>query len=109
MVPIPNTRTDPDSRDEEWSGILDEAIERVKNANSQFAYIGDATEIRYAAETDSSCSLEAVGTELSRQPYAIRLQQGDPLQRQITTEILSMGTKFVLSQLSDAWREQRWW
>lgn len=47
---------------------------------SGFAYLGDATDIRYLTMT--SCDLQMVGEEFSRKPYAIAVQQGSPLKDQ---------------------------
>lgn len=58
---------------------LDEAVARVKNSTpaSGFAYIGDATDIRYMEMIN--CDLQVVGEEFSRKPYALAVQQGSPL------------------------------
>lgn len=58
------------------------ALERVRNssAGTGFAFIGDATDIRYLEMT--SCDLQVVGDEFSRKPYAIAVQQGSPLKDQ---------------------------
>lgn len=63
-----------------------EAIQRVLASPSPtegFAFIGDATEIRYAELTN--CQLQQVGPEFSRKPYAIAVQQGSPLKDQISS------------------------
>lgn len=65
---------------------LDEAVERVRKSRSSsegFAYLGDATDIRYLALTN--CDLQMVGEEFSRKPYAIAVQQGSPLKDQFNT------------------------
>lgn len=58
---------------------LDEAVAKVRNSTSAtgFAFIGDATDIRYLEMTN--CDLQVVGEEFSRKPYAIGVQQGSPL------------------------------
>lgn len=45
-----------------------------------FAFLGDATDIRYQVLTN--CDLQIVGEEFSRKPYAIAVQQGSPLKDQ---------------------------
>lgn len=45
-----------------------------------FAFLGDATDIRYQVLT--SCDLQMVGEEFSRKPYAVAVQQGSPLKDQ---------------------------
>lgn len=65
---------------------LEEAVERVLNSSSSsegFAYLGDATDIKYLELTD--CRLQMVGEEFSRKPYAIAVQQGSPLKDQFNT------------------------
>lgn len=61
---------------------LDEAVQRVRNSTAAtgFAFLGDATDIRYLEMTN--CDLQVVGEEFSRKPYAIAVQQGSPLKDQ---------------------------
>lgn len=61
---------------------LEEAVERVRNSStaSGFAFLGDATDIKYL--TTTNCDLQIVGEEFSRKPYAIAVQQGSPLKDQ---------------------------
>lgn len=80
---------------------LEEAVARVRNStpatgntffnwlrqqqlnnqkNQGFAFLGDATDIRYQVLTN--CDLQMVGEEFSRKPYAIAVQQGSPLKDQ---------------------------
>lgn len=63
-----------------------EAIGRVRKEipkynNTDFAFIGDATEIRYLEMT--TCDLIMIGDEFSRKPYAMAVQQGSPLKDQL--------------------------
>lgn len=53
---------------------------RNSTAASGFAFLGDATDIRYKVLT--SCDLQIVGEEFSRKPYAVAVQQGSPLKDQ---------------------------
>lgn len=61
---------------------LDEAVARVRNSTAAtgFAFLGDATDIRYLQLTN--CDLQVVGEEFSRKPYAIAVQQGSHLKDQ---------------------------
>lgn len=61
---------------------LEEAVARVRNSTAAtgFAFLGDATDIRYLVMTN--CDLQIVGEEFSRKPYAIAVQQGSPLKDQ---------------------------
>ncbi|XP_021939210.1 ionotropic receptor 25a isoform X4 [Zootermopsis nevadensis] len=66
-----------------FPNTLEEAVNRVldsKSSSEGFAYIGDATDVRYLVLT--SCNLQMVGEEFSRKPYAIATQQGSPLKDQ---------------------------
>lgn len=63
---------------------IDEALKRIRRAdqyaNNEFAFIGDASTIKYLAMIN--CDLIQVGEEFSRKPYAIAVQQGSPLKDQ---------------------------
>lgn len=62
---------------------LDEALDRVRQSPTSsegFAYLGDATDIRYQVLTN--CEFQIVGEEFSRKPYAIAVQEGSPLKDQ---------------------------
>ncbi|KAJ8927535.1 hypothetical protein NQ314_019992 [Rhamnusium bicolor] len=65
---------------------LKEAVSKVrasKSSSEGFAFLGDATDIRYLEITN--CDLTVVGEEFSRKPYAIAVQQGSPLKDQFNT------------------------
>jgi ionotropic glutamate receptor len=60
---------------------IEEALARVrKDGPTEFAFIGDASDIKYLAMTN--CEFMQVGEEFSRKPYAIAVQQGSPLKDQ---------------------------
>ncbi|XP_008183092.2 ionotropic receptor 25a [Acyrthosiphon pisum] len=83
---------------------LEEAIERVQSSKSSsegFAYLGDATDIRYQVMID--CHLQMVGDEFSRKPYAIAVQQGSPLKDQFNNAILLLLNKRKLEKLKETW------
>ncbi|KAF8356358.1 glr-7, partial [Pristionchus pacificus] len=80
---------------------LDDAINRVLTTPDGFAFIGDATEIRYAELT--SCNLQAVGSEFSRKPYAIAVQTGHPLKDEISSAILLLLNQRRLEALKEKW------
>lgn len=62
---------------------LKDALSRVRRESSstEFAFIGDATDIKYLTLTE--CDYIMVGEEFSRKPYAIAVQQGSPLKDQL--------------------------
>ncbi|KAG1654620.1 Ionotropic receptor 25a [Nymphon striatum] len=65
-----------------------EGIERIRT--SDFAYIGDATEIKWAMTTE--CDFQPVGDEFSRKPYAIAVQKDSPLRDQFSGAIRFLHT-----------------
>ncbi|XP_069687672.1 ionotropic receptor 25a isoform X2 [Periplaneta americana] len=86
---------------------LDDAVDKVlksKSSSEGFAYIGDATDIRYLVLT--SCDLQMVGEEFSRKPYAIATQQGSPLKDQFNNAILQLLNKRKLEKLKEQWWNQ---
>ncbi|CAB3400516.1 unnamed protein product [Caenorhabditis bovis] len=80
---------------------MEAAIERVLNSHDGFAFIGDATEIKYAALTN--CKLQQVGTEFSRKPYAIAVQSGHILKDEISSAILMLLNQRRLETLKEKW------
>ncbi|EYC37332.1 hypothetical protein Y032_0802g2423 [Ancylostoma ceylanicum] len=80
---------------------MDDAIHRVLTSEEGFAFIGDATEIKYAALTN--CKLQQVGTEFSRKPYAIAVQTGNVLKDQISSAILVLLNQRRLETLKEKW------
>ncbi|XP_063992990.1 ionotropic receptor 25a [Diachasmimorpha longicaudata] len=84
----------------------EEAVQRVRrelqnSSQTDFAFIGDATDIRYLEMTN--CDLIMVGEEFSRKPYAIAVQQGSPLKDQFNNAILHLLNKRILEQLKNKW------
>lgn len=63
---------------------VEEVLTRIRRegpyTNNEFAYIGDASTIKYLILTN--CDLVQIGDEFSRKPYAIAVQQGSPLKDQ---------------------------
>nr|QNL15113.1 ionotropic receptor 25a [Aulacocentrum confusum] len=87
----------------------DEAVARVRkqlqnHSATDFAFIGDATAIRYLEMT--TCDLIMVGDEFSRKPYAIAVQQGSPLKDQFNNAILQLLNKRKLESLKNKWWNQ---
>ncbi|XP_046623427.1 ionotropic receptor 25a [Neodiprion virginianus] len=83
---------------------MSEALDRVRNSKSSsegFAFIGDATDIRYLTLTN--CDLIMVGEEFSRKPLALAVQQGSPLKDQFNNAILSLLNKRKLEKLKEKW------
>ncbi|XP_041786441.1 ionotropic receptor 25a-like isoform X2 [Anopheles merus] len=82
---------------------LEEAVQRIRNSTSAsgFAFLGDATDIRYQVLTN--CDLQMVGEEFSRKPYAIAVQQGSPLKDQFNNAILMLLNRRELEKLKEQW------
>ncbi|XP_024885188.1 ionotropic receptor 25a isoform X1 [Temnothorax curvispinosus] len=87
---------------------IDEALRRIRQedqyANNEFAFIEDASTIKYLVMTN--CDLTQVGEEFSRKPYAIAVQQGSPLKDQFNNAILILLNKRRLEKLKDKWWKQ---
>ncbi|XP_046835531.1 ionotropic receptor 25a isoform X1 [Vespa crabro] len=86
-----------------FPATAEEAIRRVLriDSNNEFAYIEDASTIKYLAMTN--CDVMQVGEEFSRKPYAIAVQQGSPLKEQFNNAILILLNKRKLEKLKDKW------
>merc|ERR1719495_2379876 len=83
----------------------EEAYARVRASPSSsegYAFIGDATDIRYQVMTN--CDFQLVGEEFSRKPYALAAQQGSPLKDQLNDAILKL-----LNQRKLETFKERWW
>ncbi|KAF5277632.1 hypothetical protein FQA39_LY06125 [Lamprigera yunnana] len=81
---------------------LENAVKRVRSQNESFAYIGDATDIRYLILTN--CDLTMIGEEFSRKSYALAVQQGSPLKDQLNDVIRKLLNRGRLEQL-----KRKWW
>ncbi|XP_045465675.1 ionotropic receptor 25a-like [Harmonia axyridis] len=83
---------------------IEEAIGKVrlsKSATDGFAFIGDATDIKYYQLI--TCDLVSVGEEFSKKPYALALQQGSPLKEKLNTAILELVNQRKLEELRLKW------
>lgn len=79
---------------------INEALKRIRRedsyGNTEFAFIGDASTIRYLTMTN--CDLTQVGEEFSRKPYAIAVQQGSPLKDQFNNAYVCGGSTRALAR-----------
>ncbi|XP_047486549.1 ionotropic receptor 25a-like isoform X2 [Penaeus chinensis] len=88
-------------------GNFEEVLTRVRKSTSSsegFAYLGDATQIRYAILT--SCDMMSVGDEFSRKPFAIAVTKGSPLKDQLSGAILKLLNQRKLETLKERWWNQ---
>ncbi|XP_063241815.1 ionotropic receptor 25a [Bacillus rossius redtenbacheri] len=94
-------------KEAKFPNTMEEALDRVfasKSSSEGFAFIGDATDIRYLVLTN--CDLQMVGEEFSRKPYAIAVQQGSPLKDLFNNAILQLLNKRKLEKLKEIWWNQ---
>ncbi|KAK0083400.1 hypothetical protein PV325_008825 [Microctonus aethiopoides] len=93
-------------KESHFPSSVEEGLLRVRGqlpnyTSSEFAFIGDATTIKYLEMTN--CDLMMVGDEFSRKPYAIAVQQGSPLKDQLNNAILQLLNRRQLEQLKNKW------
>ena len=82
-----------------------EALERVRQSPSPtegYAFIGEATGVKYAVLTDP-CNFVEVGDEFSRKPYAIAVQKGSVLKDMLSESILKLLNQRKLELLKEKW------
>jgi len=94
-------------KEAELPSTFEVALERVRASPSSsegFAFLGDATDIRYQELTN--CDLQMVGDEFSRKPYALAVQQGSPLKDQFNDAILKLLNQRKLETLKERWWNQ---
>uniref|UniRef100_A0A914ZUS1 Ionotropic glutamate receptor C-terminal domain-containing protein n=1 Tax=Parascaris univalens TaxID=6257 RepID=A0A914ZUS1_PARUN len=81
-----------------------EGIWRVKT--SDYAYLMESSMLEYAVERD--CDLMQIGGLLDQKGYGIGLPKGSPYRQLISTTILRLQEKTVLTELKDRWwKKQR--
>nr|BBH62853.1 ionotropic receptor [Tropilaelaps mercedesae] len=85
---------------------FEEGVARVKNSQGGdgFAFIADATQIKYATMTN--CDLTQIGSEFSRKPLALAVQQNSPLRDQLSSAILKLLNQRKLESLKETWWNQ---
>ncbi|GBL73770.1 Ionotropic receptor 25a [Araneus ventricosus] len=83
---------------------FEEGIDKVlasKGSQEGFAFIADSTQVKYAVMTN--CELISVGSEFSRKPLALAVQQGSPLKDQLSSAILKLLNQRKLEGLKEKW------
>ncbi|CAN7937960.1 unnamed protein product, partial [Ixodes hexagonus] len=83
---------------------FDEGVRRVKASKGSqegFAFIADSTQVKYATMTN--CDLVSVGSEFSRKPLALAVQQNSPLKDQLSSAILKLLNQRRLEGLKETW------
>ncbi|XP_064468502.1 ionotropic receptor 25a-like [Ornithodoros turicata] len=81
-----------------------EGVMRVKESKGSqegFAFIADSTQVKYATMTN--CDLVSVGSEFSRKPLALAVQQNSPLKDQLSSAILKLLNQRRLEGLKETW------
>ncbi|KAG8201467.1 hypothetical protein JTE90_024336 [Oedothorax gibbosus] len=83
---------------------FEDGIKRVLDSSGSqegFAFIADSTQVKYAVMTN--CDLISVGSEFSRKPLALAVQQGSPLKDQLSSAILKLLNQRRLEGLKEKW------
>ncbi|XP_015907481.1 ionotropic receptor 25a [Parasteatoda tepidariorum] len=83
---------------------FEDGIQKVmesKGSQEGFAFIADSTQVKYAVMTN--CDLISVGSEFSRKPLALAVQQGSPLKDQLSSAILKLLNQRKLEGLKEKW------
>lgn len=83
---------------------FEEGVRRVKESKGSqegFAFIADSTQVKYATMTN--CDLVSVGSEFSRKPLALAVQQNSPLKDQLSSAILKLLNQRRLEGLKETW------
>ncbi|XP_077522313.1 ionotropic receptor 25a [Amblyomma americanum] len=83
---------------------FEEGVRRVKESKGSqegFAFIADSTRVKYATMTN--CDLVSVGSEFSRKPLALAVQQNSPLKDQLSSAILKLLNQRRLEGLKETW------
>ena len=83
---------------------FDEGVKRVKkskSAQSGFAFLADATKIKYAAMIH--CELRQVGNEFSRKPLALAVPENSTLKDVLSSAILKLLNQRKLESLKEKW------
>ncbi|XP_075538331.1 ionotropic receptor 25a-like [Dermacentor variabilis] len=92
----------------DYSGMptkFEEGVRRVKESKGSqegFAFVADSTRVKYATMTN--CDLVSVGSEFSRKPLALAVQQNSPLKHRLSSAILKLLHQRRLEDL-----KERWW
>ncbi|VDN51092.1 unnamed protein product [Dracunculus medinensis] len=76
-----------------------EGIHRVKSAD--YAYLMESSMLEYAIQRD--CELMQIGDLLDQKGYGIGLPKGSPYRHAISTAILDLQEKTILTELKDKW------
>lgn len=83
---------------------FEEGIRRVKKSKSAqegFAFLADATKVKYAAMID--CDLRQVGNEFSRKPLALAVRENSTLKDELSSAILKLLNQRKLEELKEKW------
>jgi ionotropic glutamate receptor len=86
---------------------FEEGIKRVKaskSAQEGFAFLADATKVRYAVMID--CDLRQVGNEFSRKPLALAVPENSTLKDELSSAILKLLNRRKLEELKERWYVQ---
>lgn len=85
---------------------ITEAIQRVRDNNGRYAFIGEAGEIQFLA-SKKPCDLLVTGGFISRTSYALAVQKDSPLREQLSHAIETMRDTGVLEDLEKDWWDRK--
>lgn len=85
---------------------ITEAIQRVRDNNGHYAFIGEAGEIQFLA-SKKPCDLLVTGGFISRTSYALAVQKGSPLREQLSHAIETLRDTGVLEDLEKDWWDRK--
>uniref|UniRef100_A0ABD2WDN8 Ionotropic glutamate receptor C-terminal domain-containing protein n=1 Tax=Trichogramma kaykai TaxID=54128 RepID=A0ABD2WDN8_9HYME len=83
---------------------FDEAIERLEAPQSKFAFITEATDVKYRALTD--CQYKEIGPEFAKKPYAIALQKNSNLTQAFNNVIYELFDNRWMQNIRTKWWEE---
>ncbi|XP_014235699.1 ionotropic receptor 25a-like [Trichogramma pretiosum] len=83
---------------------FDEAIERLEAPQSKFAFITEATDVKYRALTD--CQYKEIGPEFAKKPYAIALQKNSNLTQAFNNAIYELFDNRWMQNVRTKWWEE---
>jgi len=82
-----------------------EGVERVSKSDGMYAFMMESSSIDY--ETERRCDLMQVGGLLDSKSYGIALPPGSPYTNAISSAILKLKERGVLSELKNEWWTRR--
>lgn len=80
-----------------------EGVERVRNSNGRYAFLGESPELRYIA-SQKPCDLMVVGEYIARTQYSFAVAKDSPLAEYLSGAIEALRDNSIMNDL-----ERNWW